>query len=174
MCSFFFLLCFHRSGDGIDAAGFSYRAEDLSDSGIYYYNPGWVDMDIPSLERMVEVVQIMSFHTERAHKVAVHCFAEGHEILTNRGFVDIHTLRAYVDAEGKRELEPLLFATLNRHTNQIEYQEAEDFIFNVSTQEGPGTAEGAWGGATIFVFSSSFFSLLHYHLIFLSFSVSVA
>jgi len=120
-------------GDGIDERGFSYRAEEFTDHGIYYYNPGsaqhrptlmlrhcatfiggavngaifpsasrhdadcsmrtvllchcvvlrrWVDMNIPSLERMLEIVQMMSFHTDRSQKVAVHCHA-GSETTTN-------------------------------------------------------------------------------------------
>ena len=62
-------------GDGIDATGFSYRPEDFTDHGIFYYNPGWVDMNIPSLEKMIEIVQIMSFHSEKSQKIAVHCHA---------------------------------------------------------------------------------------------------
>jgi hypothetical protein len=58
--------------DGIHPSGFSYYPEEMTDHGIFYYNPGWVDMDIPSLERMLEVTQMMSFHTEKSQKVAVH------------------------------------------------------------------------------------------------------
>ncbi len=58
--------------DGIHPSGFSYLPEEFTDHGIFYYNPGWVDMNIPSLERMLEITQMMAFHAEKSHKVAVH------------------------------------------------------------------------------------------------------
>jgi hypothetical protein len=60
-------------GDGINPSGFSYNSEDFTDHGIYYYNPGWVDMNVPSLEKMLSIVQIMQFHHQRGQKLAVHC-----------------------------------------------------------------------------------------------------
>lgn len=64
-------------GDGIRTdSGFSYDSTEFTDHGIYYYNYGWVDMSIPSLERMIQIVHVIQFHiSERGQKVAVHCHA---------------------------------------------------------------------------------------------------
>jgi hypothetical protein len=63
-------------GDGIDAeSGYSYKPETFMDAGIYYYNFGFVDMGVPSMETMMRIVQVISFHVDRDQKVAVHCHA---------------------------------------------------------------------------------------------------
>jgi protein-tyrosine phosphatase len=42
---------------------------------VYYYNFGWKDMDIPELNTMIDIVQVMHHSIEKGHKVAVHCHA---------------------------------------------------------------------------------------------------
>jgi len=63
-------------GDGIsNKSGFSYEPEEFTNEGIYYYNFGWVDMSIPSLERMLRLVQCICFHVDRQQRVSIHCHA---------------------------------------------------------------------------------------------------
>lgn len=46
------------------------------DAGVFFYNFGWLDMSIPSLELVMRIVQVMSFTVnEKRQKVAVHCHA---------------------------------------------------------------------------------------------------
>ena len=60
-------------GDGIHAHGFSYSPEELLPC--HHYAFGWVDMGVPSIERMMNVVQVIEMHERRGEKVAVHCHA---------------------------------------------------------------------------------------------------
>ena len=102
-------------GDGIHAAGFSYRPEEFTDAGIFYYNPGWVDMNTPSLEKMVEIVQIMSFHTQRVQKVSVHWSATNTHACTRvRSY--LQTLTKYPCALCCRAAQPCgVWSHWNRH-----------------------------------------------------------
>mmetsp|Transcript_2771 Transcript_2771/g.2927 ORF Transcript_2771/g.2927 Transcript_2771/m.2927 type:complete len:466 (-) Transcript_2771:584-1981(-) len=63
-------------GDGIiDKCGFSYNPETLSDAGIKFFNFGWWDMTVPTLDHMLNVVQVMALTIESDNKIAVHCHA---------------------------------------------------------------------------------------------------
>jgi hypothetical protein len=69
-----------QCGDGIHPEGFSYLAEEFMSAGIMHYNPSWVDMSVPSLSKMLDIVQIMEFnikgtHSRKPRSVAVHCHA---------------------------------------------------------------------------------------------------
>ena len=48
-------------GDGNQEGGFSYRPEEFMDAGIFFYNFGWLDMSVPTLDMMMRIVQVMSF-----------------------------------------------------------------------------------------------------------------
>ena len=60
-------------GDGIHPHGFSYHPDELAPC--HHYAFGWVDMGVPSVERMMNVVQVIDMHQRRGGKVAVHCHA---------------------------------------------------------------------------------------------------
>ncbi|KAJ3327162.1 Protein tyrosine phosphatase domain-containing protein 1 [Blyttiomyces sp. JEL0837] len=64
-------------GDGLDerGSGFSYDPEDFMKFGISHFAFGWTDMDIPTFEHMLRLVQVMSFILEKGEKIAVHCHA---------------------------------------------------------------------------------------------------
>jgi protein tyrosine phosphatase domain-containing protein 1 len=62
-------------GDGNEESGFSYSPQQVMDSGIFFYNFGWPDMGICTLEHMLNVVQVMSASLEDGKKIAVHCHA---------------------------------------------------------------------------------------------------
>eukprot|EP00741_Cyanophora_paradoxa_P012479 tig00020610_g12058.t1 len=63
-------------GDGIDPrCGYSYCAEDLAQEEIHFYEFGWIDMSVPSLERMMNIVQVVDYVIRSGRKVAVHCHA---------------------------------------------------------------------------------------------------
>ena len=60
-------------GDGIHADGFSYHPDELSPC--HHYGFGWLDMAVPSIDRMLNIVQVMEAHERRGGRVAVHCHA---------------------------------------------------------------------------------------------------
>ncbi|KAJ3199564.1 hypothetical protein HDU67_002693, partial [Dinochytrium kinnereticum] len=63
-------------GDGLEASsGFSYKPETWMDAGISYFNFGWRDMDVPSLDLVLRIVQVMHFEIQSGRKIAVHCHA---------------------------------------------------------------------------------------------------
>ncbi|GLI65552.1 hypothetical protein VaNZ11_009114 [Volvox africanus] len=56
--------------------GFTYDPETFMAAGIGYYNFSWRDMGVPSLDRMMDIVQVMDFVTRvEGRKIAVHCHA---------------------------------------------------------------------------------------------------
>ncbi|GIL44468.1 hypothetical protein Vafri_1913 [Volvox africanus] len=56
--------------------GFTYDPETFMAGGIGYYNFSWRDMGVPSLDRMMDIVQVMDFVTRvEGRKIAVHCHA---------------------------------------------------------------------------------------------------
>jgi hypothetical protein len=62
-------------GDGILDGAFSYRPETFMNAGMYYYNFGWTDMSTPTMHRMLDIVQVLDFHSLEGHCIAVHCHA---------------------------------------------------------------------------------------------------
>lgn len=60
-------------GDGIHADGFSYHPDELLPC--HHYGFGWLDMAVPSIERMLNVVQVMEAHERKGGRLAVHCHA---------------------------------------------------------------------------------------------------
>jgi protein tyrosine phosphatase domain-containing protein 1 len=64
-------------GDGNDPkCGFSYNPQDFMDAGVFHYNFGWIDMSVPTVEYMLNIVQVMSNTLKDPQaKVAVHCHA---------------------------------------------------------------------------------------------------
>lgn len=62
-------------GDGIESSGFSYDPQHFMNNNILFYNHGWMDMSTPTLEKMLQIVQLMSFHVEKNQKIAIHCHA---------------------------------------------------------------------------------------------------
>lgn len=62
-------------GDGLVDGRFSYRAEEFTSAGIQFYNFGWLDMQVPALDRMMNIVHVMTDVIQQKGKVAVHCHA---------------------------------------------------------------------------------------------------
>jgi len=63
-------------GDGIHPEGFSYRSEEFMDHGIFFYNYGFTDMGVPSIDVMMNILHSIAFHVHiQKHKVAIHCHA---------------------------------------------------------------------------------------------------
>lgn len=62
-------------GFGIDpVSGFSYDPEDFMKDDIFFYNFGWNDYGVRSLESILDMVKVMSFALKEG-KVAIHCHA---------------------------------------------------------------------------------------------------
>jgi hypothetical protein len=62
---------------------------------------------------------------------AIHCLAEDHQVLTNRGFLGMKEVYAYSRlTEAERAVNPLLFASYDEVSHHLVYQSASDFIFN--------------------------------------------
>lgn len=55
-------------------SGFSYIPEDFMQEDIYFYNFGWNDYGVRSLESILDMVKVMSFALTKG-KAAVHCHA---------------------------------------------------------------------------------------------------
>ncbi|EFJ43833.1 hypothetical protein VOLCADRAFT_96011 [Volvox carteri f. nagariensis] len=56
--------------------GFTYDPETFMAGGVGYYNFAWRDMGVPSLDRMMDIVQVMDYVTRvEGRKIAVHCHA---------------------------------------------------------------------------------------------------
>ncbi|XP_068719104.1 protein tyrosine phosphatase domain-containing protein 1-like [Montipora capricornis] len=55
-------------------SGFSYLPEDFMQEDIYFYNFGWNDYGVRSLESILDMVKVMSFALTNG-KAAVHCHA---------------------------------------------------------------------------------------------------
>nr|CAB3265274.1 protein tyrosine phosphatase domain-containing protein 1-like [Phallusia mammillata] len=53
---------------------FTYHPQDFMDSDIFFYNFGWKDFGVTSLNTILDMVKVMSFALEEG-KVAVHCHA---------------------------------------------------------------------------------------------------
>ena len=65
----------HEScGYGNETEGFSYRPSDFMEHEIFYYNFGWKDYGVGSLENIMDMVKVMQFAVSQG-KVAVHCHA---------------------------------------------------------------------------------------------------
>jgi len=62
-------------GDGIINNEFSYCPEDFMRSHIYYYNFGWRDLTVPTLDHVLNIVQVINFTHGEGKKVAIHCHA---------------------------------------------------------------------------------------------------
>eukprot|EP00164_Ancoracysta_twista_P005367 GFYU01007340.1.p1 GENE.GFYU01007340.1~~GFYU01007340.1.p1 ORF type:complete len:591 (-),score=128.05 GFYU01007340.1:145-1917(-) len=65
-------------GDGIEeSSGFSYLPETFMNNNIFFYNYGWKDMYIPSMDSITDMVHVFDFTIKRVEngKVAVHCHA---------------------------------------------------------------------------------------------------
>ena len=62
-------------GFGLDpVSGFSYVPEDFMKEDIFFYNFGWNDYGVRSLESILDMVKVMSFALKEG-KAAVHCHA---------------------------------------------------------------------------------------------------
>ncbi|KAG2440899.1 hypothetical protein HXX76_003752 [Chlamydomonas incerta] len=60
----------------LPGTGFTYDPESFMAAGIGYYNFSWRDMGVPSLDRMMDIVQVMDYVTVvEGRKIAVHCHA---------------------------------------------------------------------------------------------------
>ncbi|KAG2450553.1 hypothetical protein HYH02_005054 [Chlamydomonas schloesseri] len=60
----------------LPGTGFTYDPESFMAAGIGYYNFSWRDMGVPSLDRMMDIVQVMDYVTRvEGRKIAVHCHA---------------------------------------------------------------------------------------------------
>ncbi|KAG2493410.1 hypothetical protein HYH03_008535 [Edaphochlamys debaryana] len=60
----------------LPGSGFTYDPEAFMKAGIGYYNFSWRDMGVPSLEVMMDIVQVMDYVTRvEGRKIAVHCHA---------------------------------------------------------------------------------------------------
>jgi protein tyrosine phosphatase domain-containing protein 1 len=57
-------------GDGLDpSSAFSYVPEDWMDNGISFYNFGWEDMNIPDMETVLNIVNVMAFSHQKGEQV---------------------------------------------------------------------------------------------------------
>ena len=61
-------------GSKLESSGFSYDPQVIMDSGIYFYNFGWDDFDVPSMPMLLDMVRVVDFAISRG-KVAIHCHA---------------------------------------------------------------------------------------------------
>eukprot|EP00002_Diphylleia_rotans_P014172 TRINITY_DN2756_c0_g1_i6.p1 TRINITY_DN2756_c0_g1~~TRINITY_DN2756_c0_g1_i6.p1 ORF type:complete len:385 (+),score=51.75 TRINITY_DN2756_c0_g1_i6:53-1207(+) len=62
-------------GDGNLKSGFSYDPETFMAQGVHFYHMGWPDLGVPTFDKMVDIVQIMSFVLSSRTRIAVHCHA---------------------------------------------------------------------------------------------------
>mmetsp|Transcript_4798 Transcript_4798/g.10083 ORF Transcript_4798/g.10083 Transcript_4798/m.10083 type:complete len:588 (-) Transcript_4798:255-2018(-) len=63
-------------GDGIHrSSGFSYFPAEFMDHDIFFYNFSWCDMTVPTMEQMLDIVQVIDFTIQSGRKVAIHCHA---------------------------------------------------------------------------------------------------
>lgn len=63
-------------GDGlVEDGSFSYCVETFIDAGISFYNFPWKDMTTPTIQLMMNAVQVMAHVIETGGKIAVHCHA---------------------------------------------------------------------------------------------------
>jgi hypothetical protein len=56
-------------GDGIHPEGFSYRPDEFAEHGVSHYNFAFTDMSVPSMAKMLSIVQVTSYHITSSH----HC-----------------------------------------------------------------------------------------------------
>jgi protein tyrosine phosphatase domain-containing protein 1 len=74
-------------GDGTHPSGFSYLPEEFMNNQstdhqlcwhnfrvVYYYNFGWLDMTVPSLELALSIVQVIAFTETQERKVKFRCY----------------------------------------------------------------------------------------------------
>jgi hypothetical protein len=62
-------------GEGNEESGYSYDPLYFMDNNVFFYSFGWPDMTCPSLDFMLNVVQVMSSSLEDGKKIGVHCHA---------------------------------------------------------------------------------------------------
>ena len=63
-------------GDGIlNSIGLSYDPNDVIKGGIQYYHYGWQDLTTPSIDLMLEIVNVAKCIIEKGGKICVHCHA---------------------------------------------------------------------------------------------------
>jgi protein tyrosine phosphatase domain-containing protein 1 len=56
--------------DGLDpSSAFSYVPESFMDNGISFYNFGWTDMEVPDMETVLGLVNVMAFSHQKGEKV---------------------------------------------------------------------------------------------------------
>eukprot|EP00798_Chlamydomonas_sp_ICE-L_P032239 gene32240-16804_t len=56
--------------------GFSYNPETFTAAGIGFYNFSWRDMGVPSIDLMMDIVQVMAYVQQvDGRRIAVHCHA---------------------------------------------------------------------------------------------------
>lgn len=61
-------------GPGLHESGFSYNPQEFMDNGIFFYNFGWDDYGVRSLQFLLDMAKVMAFAIKQG-KVAVHCHA---------------------------------------------------------------------------------------------------
>ncbi|KAL4467270.1 hypothetical protein ABPG72_010077 [Tetrahymena utriculariae] len=59
----------------IKESGFTYKPEEFTDNGIFYFNFGWTDMEVTSLDHMIKILTHIDFIISQGMKVSVHCHA---------------------------------------------------------------------------------------------------
>ncbi|GAX73342.1 hypothetical protein CEUSTIGMA_g795.t1 [Chlamydomonas eustigma] len=60
----------------LPSSGFSYDPDSFMAACIGFYNFSWVDMGVPNLDKMMDIVQVMAHVTKvEGRKIAVHCHA---------------------------------------------------------------------------------------------------
>lgn len=62
-------------GDGLCGAGFSYDPCELMDAGVRYYNFGWKDLGVPSMQLLLNIAQVMQDAQRQGMRMLVHCHA---------------------------------------------------------------------------------------------------
>ncbi|KXS09621.1 phosphatases II [Gonapodya prolifera JEL478] len=62
-------------GDNLQESGLSYMPDEFEREGIKFINPSWEDLNVPTVEHMLNVVKFMYGIISAGGKVAVHCHA---------------------------------------------------------------------------------------------------
>jgi len=61
-------------GFGLEELGFSYIPQEFMDNDVFFYNFGWNDYGVRSLQSILDMVKVMDFALSNG-KVAIHCHA---------------------------------------------------------------------------------------------------
>eukprot|EP01017_Pseudomicrothorax_dubius_P047948 TRINITY_DN8655_c0_g1_i1.p1 TRINITY_DN8655_c0_g1~~TRINITY_DN8655_c0_g1_i1.p1 ORF type:complete len:436 (+),score=90.54 TRINITY_DN8655_c0_g1_i1:242-1549(+) len=109
-------------GDGIlKSSGFSYDPEtDLFPHGVGFYNFGWEDHSITSLETLLRICHVMHSYLKQRKRIAVHCHA-------GRGRTAIG-ICGYLILYGKKTAEETIAMFQSKREGSLKKQKQKDMI----------------------------------------------